>query len=312
MPRPPLNFASKIAMAMAAVAALASAQTAVQPFAVVSVKPCSEGGLPPDAKSGGGERSASPGTLRLDCTTVMDLVKSAYVLFANGHVNPASRLSVEGGPSWTHSERYQIDAKTNGPQSPGMMRGPMLQALLEDRFKLRIRRETREVPAYALTVAKGGPKLHPFQDGTCTPVDLKIFEQFPPPPFPKLPPGQTYCGGTDPDGTRWVIATARTKGPDVTVEARALSIDDFIKHSLGHFLDRPVLNRTGIAGRSGLSEGIYARRARVHCSRGRAIGTRGPISSLLPSSNKLGLKLEPAKGLGEFLVIEHVEKPSSN
>jgi uncharacterized protein (TIGR03435 family) len=43
------------------------------------------------------------------------------------------------------------------------MMGPMTQALLEDRFKWKIRRESREVPAYALTVAKGGSKLQtPF------------------------------------------------------------------------------------------------------------------------------------------------------
>jgi uncharacterized protein (TIGR03435 family) len=40
-----------------------------------------------------------------------------------------------------------------------MMRGPMLRALLEDRFALKIRRETREMPVYLLTVAKGGFKL---------------------------------------------------------------------------------------------------------------------------------------------------------
>ena len=39
------------------------------------------------------------------------------------------------------------------------MNGPMLQALLEDRFRLRIHRESKEVPVYEMTVAKGGPKL---------------------------------------------------------------------------------------------------------------------------------------------------------
>jgi uncharacterized protein (TIGR03435 family) len=42
-----------------------------------------------------------------------------------------------------------------------MLEGPMLQALLEDRFKLNIRRETREIPVYELTVAKKGFKLAP-------------------------------------------------------------------------------------------------------------------------------------------------------
>jgi uncharacterized protein (TIGR03435 family) len=41
------------------------------------------------------------------------------------------------------------------------MAGPMLRALLEDRFKLRVHRETKEVPVYFLRVAKNGPKLEP-------------------------------------------------------------------------------------------------------------------------------------------------------
>jgi uncharacterized protein (TIGR03435 family) len=41
----------------------------------------------------------------------------------------------------------------------------MLQALLEDRFKLKIHREISEGPVYALTVAKGGPKLLPLKEG---------------------------------------------------------------------------------------------------------------------------------------------------
>lgn len=43
-----------------------------------------------------------------------------------------------------------------------MMLGPMLQALLEDRFQLKIHRETSEGPVCFLSVARGGPKLHPF------------------------------------------------------------------------------------------------------------------------------------------------------
>jgi len=70
---------------------------------------------------------------------------------------------------WIHSGRYVINARAEGAPSEGTMMGLMLQALLEDRFKLKIRRENREVPVYALTVAKGGPKLPPFQQGSCLP-----------------------------------------------------------------------------------------------------------------------------------------------
>lgn len=63
---------------------------------------------------------------------------------------------LQGGPQWIDSDRYDIEAKAEGnPAEPQMM--VLLQALLADRFKLKVHRETRELPAFALTVAKGGP-----------------------------------------------------------------------------------------------------------------------------------------------------------
>ncbi len=45
---------------------------------------------------------------------------------------------IAGEPGWAQSDRYTIDAKPETPQTIGMMRGPMLQTLLEERFKLKI------------------------------------------------------------------------------------------------------------------------------------------------------------------------------
>jgi uncharacterized protein (TIGR03435 family) len=299
-----------LAIAAAALAAPhihAQSVAAIAKFEVASIKLCRDGDLSPDGKSGGHDGNFSPGTLRLDCATVKDLINGAYVLFANGHVNPRSRLVVEGGPAWIERERYRIDAKAEGPQSQGTMRGPMLQALLENRFKLKIKRVMREVPAFALTVAKGGPKLRRFREGSCVPLDLKILEQFPPPPFPDLPPGKQYCGGIDPaDGSRWVAAVASMRGPNVTLEARAMSIDEFIQHALGPKLDRPLLNKTGIAGRFDFHLEYAADETGPVPS-----DAAGPsISTAL--QKQLGLRLEPAKGTREVLVIDHVERPSGN
>jgi uncharacterized protein (TIGR03435 family) len=88
----------------------------------------------------------------------------AYVRYANGKpsprdVAPVPDQPIEGDPSWVRSETFTIDAKPESPQTMEMMRGPMLQALLEDGFNLKIHRGTRQVPIYALVVAKGGPKL---------------------------------------------------------------------------------------------------------------------------------------------------------
>jgi uncharacterized protein (TIGR03435 family) len=283
--------------------------TGTPKFEVASIKPCKDGDLPPASKRGGAA-NFSPGTLHLECATVKGLIQHAYVLFANGQANLLMHLSVDGGPGWINSERYRIDAKAEGPQSQGTMHGPMLQALLEDRFKLKIHRETREVPAYALTVAKGGPKLHPFQEGSCTPIDLRILERFPPVPFPDLPLGQTYCGGIDPaDGRHWVAVLGTKKGPNEIVDARALSIDDFIKLSLNHRVDRPVINQTGISGR--FDYHLEFAPEATSPEAGDQSGPGGP-SLFTAIQQQLGLKLEPAKSKGEFLVIDRVEKPSGN
>jgi uncharacterized protein (TIGR03435 family) len=67
-----------------------------------------------------------------------------------------------------------------------MINGPMLRALLEERFRLKFHRETREVPICSLTVAKSGLKLQPSSGGSCTPRDLSQ---------PSLPPGEKpWCG----------------------------------------------------------------------------------------------------------------------
>ncbi len=81
--------------------------------------------------------------------------------FPTGVVDPLKPLvppALEGAPGWIDSARYTIDAKAEGPQSGAMMRGPLMQSLLEDRFQVKVHRQTREVSGYVMTIAKGGPK----------------------------------------------------------------------------------------------------------------------------------------------------------
>jgi uncharacterized protein (TIGR03435 family) len=65
-----------------------------------------------------------------------------------------------GGPVWRDTDPFEIIAKAPGDAAPAPgQRRQMLQSLLEDRFKLRVHREMRAAPVYALLVAKNGPKL---------------------------------------------------------------------------------------------------------------------------------------------------------
>ncbi|HYP14083.1 MAG TPA: TIGR03435 family protein, partial [Bryobacteraceae bacterium] len=72
-------------------------------------------------------------------------------------------FQISGGPGWMDSERYDINAKAEGlaERVPPEQLRPMLRALLEDRFRLKIRNETKELPIYALVVGKSGARLTP-------------------------------------------------------------------------------------------------------------------------------------------------------
>lgn len=266
----------------------------------------------------------SPERLHVDCSTVKDIIQVAYVLFANGRVNiPWNADTPIEGPPWINSDRYVIDAKAENPQSQEMMRGPMLQELLEDRFRLKIHRESRDVPTYALTVARGGHKMRVFQEGSCTPFDFEILTHFPPAPLPELPTGQEYCGGVNANGRRWLGISMTANGPNVIVEARAIRLDDFPKAFLGSRLDRPIINQTGIDGRFDFRVEFAPDEVTPQIPQG-AGEQDGRQSTVFPDElargpsiftalqEQLGLKLEPARGPGEFLVVDYVERPSEN
>jgi uncharacterized protein (TIGR03435 family) len=67
------------------------------------------------------------------------------------------------GPGWIRNARYDVNATLPEGGQPEQV-WPALQRVLDEHFKLSLRRETKVMPVYALTVAKGGPKLHPSED----------------------------------------------------------------------------------------------------------------------------------------------------
>jgi hypothetical protein len=107
--------------------------TAAPKFEVASVKLCKATDAPAGRMAGPGE-NASPDRLMLRCQTLKSLIEWAYISNAGGHFHPWPQVKSGGGPAWIDSDLYQIEAKAESPQSLGMRNGPMLQALLEDRF----------------------------------------------------------------------------------------------------------------------------------------------------------------------------------
>jgi len=273
-----------------------------QKFEVASVKPC----VPGDSGGGrGGGQEPSPDRLTVNCQSVESMIRMAYITFANSQ--PTSpRPPIDGGPGWIRSERYRITAKAEGTPGQSVMRGPMMKALLEDRFKVKVHWETREVPVYLLTVAKGGPKLQPFQEGSCVIFDP---EHEPPMPGPgtKFP---TICAGRE----------LHRGTPVLKWEVHGGTIDDLCK-ALGSDLDRIVINKTGIAGKFDFYLEFAPDETTAGLNALRVGGEQGPPQPLDPSGGpsiftaiqaQLGLKLEAGKGPREFLVIDRAERPSEN
>lgn len=273
--------------------ALAQSPTPRPQFEVASVKPSG----PLDAAHCSGD-GASPGRLKINCDTLQDLIQAAYGSFSNGVPQPTQ---VAGGPAWINSDHYDIEAKAAGASRADQMRA-MLQSLLEDRFNLRVHRETREIPVYALTVAKSGLKLQPLKEA-CTPRD-PMNPPSPPAPGQKPP---NICG----------TPSIRFKGQHVTWDLHAASMTEFASYLNFPFrtLDRTVIDKTGVAGIFDFHMEFKPDGATPFLE-----GRGGPSptaedpagESIFTAIQELGLKLESAKGPAEFLVIDRVEKPSGN
>jgi uncharacterized protein (TIGR03435 family) len=252
----------------------------------------------------GGRVPFSPGRLAMECTTLQNLIQSAYGAFATGTLNQ-EMLQISGGPGWVESDRYDLAAKAEGAARVEQMMGPMLRALLEDRFKLKIHRETKETPVYALTVAKSGLKIQPVKEGGCVPIDLNHLPQPPEPGRPR----PNYCGNV----------SIRMSPQGVTMETHGSTMTEFAQRLSG-LLDRKVVDKSGIAGQFDFhlefapdesTRGFGGRGA------GDAGGATPPAAPEGPSvfdalQQQFGLRLTPDKAPVDSLVIDHVEKPSEN
>jgi uncharacterized protein (TIGR03435 family) len=189
------------------------------------------------------------------------------------------------GPGTGLSGRYDVSAKAEHAVSRDQMLR-MLQALLVDRFKLVLHRETKEVPVYALVVGKGGPKLHPSD----TPKSEGAN--------PRTP---SRAGGSEPKSGHLIF-----RNESMADFAWALSRSA----ATG---DRVVLDYTGLDGTYDFElkfERVGAPPVGAE-TRELAAGLEGP-SIFEAVQEQLGLRLESKKGAVEFLIVDSVEKPSAN
>jgi uncharacterized protein (TIGR03435 family) len=224
-----------------------------------------------------------------------------YVDFAYKVTNNQRSSLNSQMPDWARSERYDIEARCDDHNATKDQMRLMMQSLLADRFKLAIRMEIRQVPVFALVLSKPGktgPQLqpHPASDASCSTAPSEAETGM----FP------ASCGG--------ILGMQPTTPGDDRAAARNVSMDviaSFLS-GLGGGINRPVLDQTGLSGKFDFSLEWAPESNRPPPISADA----GPVAQGPPAlealKEQLGLKLEPAKGPVETIVIEHVELPSPN
>jgi bla regulator protein blaR1 len=257
-------------------------------FEAASVKPSN-----PDAP-GMGIRRQPGGRFNTINTPVKVLITFAYQV---------QNFQVVGGPDWVGSDRFDIVAKMDGDPPaviPGTGADHMMLAvrtLLKDRFKLALRKETRELDIYALTMArsggKPGPALKPAS-GDCSP---EAFAKRPGQP-PAAPGGAPQvCGMAQGPGR------IRFGGYPLTLFANNIS----------NRVGRQVVDRTGLSGNWDFE---LAFAAELPPGAQLPPGVEPPPADpdapnlFTAIQEQLGLKLEATKGPVDVYVIERIEKPT--
>jgi uncharacterized protein (TIGR03435 family) len=224
-----------------------------------------------------------PGRVRLENWALLDLIAAAYRV----------RATQVSGPAWLSDQGFDIEAKAPDG-APKEDLNAMLQSLLEERFGLKVHRDTQTKPGFALVVGKNGPKLKPAG----------------PPPAPAQ-------GLTD-EEQRAVIqqqAQARMEAMQKRAQENRESLTPLVGRSranfasitteqlalqLVRFAEAPVVDETGLSGKYSVTIETW-KNADV------------PGGTVFDAVEKLGLKLEARKVTVETVVVDQVSKtPTAN
>jgi uncharacterized protein (TIGR03435 family) len=245
-------------------------------FEVASIKASEPGTQTTLYRYPGGRFAASKATLKT-------LVKFAYEV---------SDRRITGGPDWLDSARFDIAATPErgmGTEQSTKDRNIrlMLQALLADRFQLKVDHDIRQLPIYGMTVAKGGPKLQPNSEKPFGITRRQV-------------PGGEKTGGRKFTFTKISMAQL----------ASALSGDIG-----GEDVERTVVDKTGLEGDFDFTLTWFGDLAPRQVSSttipGMDATADGP-SIFSAMVNQLGLRLQPENGAVDVLRISRAQRPSAN
>jgi uncharacterized protein (TIGR03435 family) len=215
------------------------------------------------------------GMLNTTSTSLSDLIKFAY------DVHPKQ---IGGGPAWLESDKFDVTGKPDTAGMPSINQlKVMVQKLLADRFALKFHREPKELSVYAITIAKGGPKLTKEESD---------------------PNGLPGFGGPPQRGFRVMNST----------------IGEFASVMQANFLEQPVVDQTGLgAARYDFTlkwtpdpSQRQLGGAGPEANPAATPDADAPPDLFTAFQQQLGLKLQSAKAPVDVLVIDHVKKPSEN
>jgi uncharacterized protein (TIGR03435 family) len=243
------------------------AETQAPAFEVAAIKPSD-----PAARNNGCFMKGQPGgqTFIGRCITARLLITYSYKIIDS---------QLMGGPNWLDTQLYDFDAKADHSLTRAEL-APMFQTMLADRFKLQFHRETRTMPALALTVDKAGAKMKP-NDGP----------------------------------NEWEIAIMPAPGSLIPKFKGTRCPVSYLSWWIAQRENRPVVDKTGLDGfwdftlefvPDGLGEG------RRKGPTGEPMPALDGPTLATALREQLGLKLEPGKGPVDVYVIDHVEKATGN
>lgn len=208
---------------------------------------------------------------------------------------------LSGIPGWAKSARYDIEAKVDPSEVSALkdlsfaQKRKMVEKLLEDRFGLKLRPETKKMPVYALVVGKSGSRLK------------------------ETNPGETYPDGLKgPDGKGG--AGMMRMGPD-GLTGQGVPISNLVR-ALSNMVGRTVIDRTGLTGKYDFTLSVHDFGMMAPPPQKMDGGPPGQGAETTnedsgPSiftaiQDQLGLKLESEKAPLAVYVVEQVEQPSPN
>lgn len=258
------------------------------------------GGGPAIARKGlggrsGGPRTSDPGRVHYSAISLKSVLRNAY--------------DVQGfqidGPGWLPAETFAVDAIMPPDTTREQFRA-MLRNLLAERFKLAVHRETRELPIYALAVARNGPKLKESAD---VPYDSSPP---PPPSGPPKPGPDGFPPATEVAGHRGIFNAVSPVGDRYCLICQQQSMQDLASELASRY-QRPVEDETGLTARYDFAvtftpDEYWWRKA------GPVQAETEPFPDFFAAIQaQLGLKLDSKKGPAEVVVVDHAEKtPTGN